>query len=874
MSIFRRPNRPRIADEVRFHRDQLIADYIARGLTADEARRRAFVEFGNANAIEEQVRDVRGRWIADVASDLRYALRTLGRAPAFAAVAILSLALGIGANTAIFTIINAVMLRSLPVAEPQRLVQFARLRGDGRPGAMSYPPFVHFRDRLPSISGAFAQWHSEQAVSVDGEDELLMTAAVTGDYFRVLGVGAEAGRLLTAADEVPVPTAAVISDAYWHRRFGRDPSAIGRSLAIRTRVYTIVGVTSPSFGGIRPGIRYDVIVPLVMTESQRRESTFNVLSVMGRLRPGATVEHANAEMQVIWSAFQTEAARGLPERARADMLRARAAVLPASDGINPLRYDFSSPLFILMGLVLLVLLLVCVNLSGLLLARATARQHEIAIRLAIGASRVRVIRQLLTESLVLALAGGAVGLAIAGWLGRLLVSLFANGVALDLDVTPDWSVLAFTAAVSLAACVLAGLAPAAQAVRGTISGPLKGARATGTPRVGKLGKLSKLIVAAQLAISMMLVVGATLFVGSLLRLYRVDRGFDARPVIVAAVRHDGSYTPERSQVVQAAIVDRLRAVPGVASASATQVLPLSGGLWSRDVKVEGSAVGGDQPENVGFNVIAPAYFATLGTTLIAGREFDARDGGDAPVAIVNETFARAFFGDGPALGRRVTSLDVTYTIVGVVRDAKYQNLRDGIIRTMYIPWTLRSEDPPSRYHFLVRFASPESAAVVASLDRAVRDADPGLRLRSAISYATLVDRSLVAERLLATLAGMFGALALLIAALGVFGLLTFHVARRTSEFGLRMALGAGRSTLMGLVFRDVAVMITAGVTVGTAMSLTVTGLAQKTLFGVTPSDPLVFATAAAVLSAAALLAAWLPARRAARVDPLIALRVE
>jgi putative ABC transport system permease protein len=293
------------------------------------------------------------------------------------------------------------------------------------------------------------------------------------------------------------------------------------------------------------------------------------------------------------------------------------------------------------------------------------------------------------------------------------------------------------------------------------------------------------------------------------------------------------------------------------------------------VTVEGDTSGRDESENVGFNVIAPAYFATLGTTLVAGREFDARDGRDAPpVAIVNETFARAFFGERSALGRRVTSLDVTYTIVGVVRDAKYQSLRDGIIRTMYIPWTLRSDDPPSRYHFLVRLASADPAPVVASLDRAVRDADPGLRLRSVISYATLVDRSLVAERLLATLAGFFGALALLIAALGVFGVLSFHVARRTSEFGLRMALGANRRTLMLLVLGDVAVMLTTGVTVGAAMSLTVTGLARKILFGVTPSDPLVFAVAAAVLVAAALLAAWLPARRAARVDPLIALRAE
>ncbi len=865
----RRRRDPRIADEVRFHRDSLIADHMAAGLTPEEARRRAFLELGNVGAIEERVRDVRGRWLADVARDLRYAVRTLRRAPAFAAVAILSLALGIGANTAIFTIVNAVMLRSLPVAEPERLVQLTRLRGDGRPGALSYPLFIHFRDSVRSISGAFAQWSSEQAVSIDGTDELVMTAGVTGDYFRVLGVGAAAGRLLTAADEAPAPTAAVISDRHWLRRFGRDPSAVGRSLAIRANVYTIVGVTASTFTGIRPGLHSDVIVPLVMSESQRRESTFNVLSVMGRLRPGATVEQANAEVQVLWSARLHETATGLPEKARADALRTRAAALPAADGINPLRDDFSAPLLILMGLVSLVLLLVCVNLSGLLLARAAARQHEIAIRLAIGASRTRLIRQLLTESLVLAAIGGAMGLALAGWLGGRLVSLFSNGSPLALDVAPDWRVFAFTAVVSLGACVLAGLAPAVQAVRGSLNAPLKAVRAAGGSRVGQV------LVATQLAISMILVVGATLFGASLLRLYRVERGFDGGSVYLAAVRHDRNYTAERVQAVQAAIVERLRALPGVQSASAAQVLPLGGGLWNRDVQVEGYTFRSDESESVGFNAIAPAYFATIGTPLVAGREFDARDDANAPpTAVVNEAFARYFFGDSSPLGRQISSLDTTYTVVGVVRDAKYRSLRDGIIKTMYVPWTLRNDDQPSRYSYLVRLASSDPASLTATLDRALRDADPDLRLRSVISYATLVDRSLVAERLLATLGGAFGALALFIAALGVFGVLAFQVARRTREFGVRMALGASRRTLTRLVLRDVAVMVAAGVTTGAAVSLSVTGLARRILFGVTPDDPLVFATAASVLLGAALLAAWLPARRAARVDPLMALRHE
>jgi predicted permease len=690
---------------------------------------------------------------------------------------------------------------------------------------------------------------------------------VTGDYARVLGITAAAGRLLTPADDVPVPSAAVISDSYWQRRFGRDPAAIGRTLAIRGNVYTIVGVTAPSFAGIRPGFAPDVTFPLALTGSQRRESTFNVLSVMARLRPGSTVEQASAEVQVLWRTFHEQGLSGLPEKARADALRARATALAAPDGVNPLRYEFTAPLLILMGLVSLVLLLVCVNLAGLLLARAAARQHEIAIRLAIGAARSRLVRQLLAETLVLTAIGGAAGLALAGGLGGYLVSLFSNGNTLSLDLTPDWRVLGFTAGVSVAACLVAGLLPAVQGVRGGLHAPLKAARAPGTARTGKA------LVATQLAVSMIVVVGATLFVASLLRLYAVDGGFDGRRVLIVSVRHDGNYSPERSQLVQAAIVERLRALPGVQAASAAQVLPIGGGLWSRDVRVEGDDRRGGDAESVGFNVIAPDYFATLGTPLVAGREFDARDtAGAPPAAIVNEAFARYYFGSADPLGRRVTSLDVTYTIVGVVRDAKYQSLRDGIIRTMYVPWTGRRDDQPLRYSYLMRVAAGDPMMLAPGLDGAVRSADPAIRLRTAIPYATLVDRSLVTERLLATLAGFFGALALAIAALGVFGVLAFQVARRTAEFGVRMALGADRRALMRLVFGDVAAVVLTGIVVGGAAALSVTGLARRILFGVTPTDPLAFAIAASVLAAAALLAAWLPARRAARVDPLIALR--
>jgi predicted permease len=863
---------PRLGDEIRFHRDRLIEDHMAAGMDRTEAERRAFLEFGNVAQIEEACRDVRGRWREDLANDLCYAYRTLRRSPGFSAVAVLSFALGIGANAAIFTVINAVMLRTLPVKQPDRLVQITRLL-DGRPGLVSYPLFEHFRDNVKSISSAFAQGTSDQAIVIDGEDELVTADLVSGGYYIVLGIEPAAGRLLGPGDDVLSPSspAAVISDRYWQRRFGRSPSAIGKSFTVRDRTFTIVGVTPPSYQGARPGRAPDLMLPLLMMMSdlQRREMGFNSLNLLARLKPGQTVEQTNAEVQVLYtSLLQSQAARA-PEKERSEILRQRAVALSASDGFNPIRDSIAQPLLILMGIVGLILILACVNLSGLLLARAAARQREISIRLAIGAGRGRLVRQFLTESLVLAALGGGVGLAMAVWSSARLFTLFVGGRDVVLSVGPDWRVLAFTCAVSLLACCVAGLVPALQAVRANPNPALKEVRAHGHRRLGKA------LVVAQLAISMVLLVGATLFVGTLVKLHAVDRGFDSDGVLVVSVRTSRPYPAPRAKAVQRALLERLLTVPGVRSASAAAILPVGGSLWNRTVQVEGYAFRPDESEQVGFNVIAPDYFATLGTPLLSGREFDERDTDTSPkVAIVNESFARYFFGEGSALGRRVTNVNVTYEIVGVVRDAKYQDLRTGIINTMYIPWTQREGEQPSRYSYLARVVAGDPMRLVPGLDRVIREADPALRVRTARTYATIVDQSIVTERTMATLGGFFGVLALLVAALGMFGVLAFQVALRTNELGVRMALGASRRTMMGLVLREVVVMVVAGVSIGAGGALVLTGLARKMLFGLTPTDPSVFAVAASVLAVAAVLAGWLPARRASRVDPLVALRHE
>ena len=867
----------RLPDEIQFHRDRLIEDSMAAGLTRAEAERRALLDFGGVAQIEEAVRDVHGRWLEDLAKDLRYAFRTLRRNPGFSLVAVLLLALAIGANGAIFSLINAVTLRTLPVKEPGRLVQIARLLSDGQPVGVSHPMFEYFRDHARSLTGASAHWSTDLAIAIDGDEEFVTADLVTGAYFVALGLDPIAGRLLTPADDDPASaaSAAVIGERYWERRFGRSPAAIGKVVSIRDRAFTIVGVTPASFQSLQPGRVADITIPRagliegLVSEKTRLDPTAYWLSLIARLKPGVTVAQADAEAQVLWRAFLRPVAAAAPETERAEILGARAGVLQAADGVNSLRYDHRRSLLILMGIVTLVLLLVCVNLSGLLLARAAARQREVSVRLAIGAGRGRLVRQFLTESLLLAAMGGALGLAVATWFSARLLTLVANGGALALGVAPDWRVLAFTAAVSLVACLVSGLAPAAQAVRVRANPALKEVRAHGARHLGYA------LVVAQLAISMVLIVGAALFVGTLVRLHAVDRGFESNGVLIVTLRSGRPYADARSEAVKQALIERLRAVPGIAAASAARVLPVSGNLWTKEIRVEGHVFRSGEADSAGFNVIGSAYFATLGTPVVSGREFDDRDREQSPrVAIVNERFARDFFGAGPALGRRVTAAGATWQIAGVVRDAKYRSLRDPVMKTMYVPWTQRPGDQPTDYAFLARAAAGDPRRFAPVVERLVRDVDPALHVRATDSYATLVDRSLVTERILATLGGAFGLLALIVAGLGVFGVLAFGVARRTSELGVRMALGATPWAMTRLVLRQVAWIVLPGIAIGTGGALLVTGLARSILFGLTPTEPRLFLVAALVLAMAAALAGWIPARRAARVDPLTALRHE
>jgi predicted permease len=873
----------RTRDELAFHRDQLIEDYVASGMDRQAAERRALLEFGSVAVIAEQSRDVRGRWLEDFARDLGYALRTLRRSPGFAAVAILSLALAIGANSAIFGLANAVLLRPLPVPEPDRLVRISRLTPEGPPSSVSYPLFEEWRDNIRSISSVFVHGTVDASIVIDGDEELVAVDIVSGAYFEVLGVRSSAGRLLGPADDVlaPAAPAAVISDRYWQRRFGRSASAIGTTLTTNGRAFTIVGVMPASFQSVQVGRAPDVVLPLLlmMSDRQRHGPTYNFLQLLARLAPGATVAQVDAEARALWPGFIVRAAESSPVHARQRFLEGsevrerRVAAWPAPDGINNFRDQLSQPLVLLMGFAAGLLVLAAANLSGLFVARAAARQREVAIRLAIGAGRGRLVRQFLTESLVLAVAAGGLGVVVAAWLSRGLASVFANGRALDLSVAPDARVMVFTAVVSLAACLLAGLVPALQATRVALSPALREVRARGTCRLGRT------LVVAQVAISMVLVVGATLFVGTFVTLNAVDRGFDGDRMLVVDVRSTSVHPSERVAALVSGVVDRLKAFPGVESAGAAQVLPVTGiageYIWVPYIRLPPEAARpGDA--DAAFNVVTPGYFDTLRTAIVAGRDFDAGDTASAqPVAIVNASFARYFFGDASPIGRVVTSTgNIPFEIVGVVRDTVYHNLRGGVLRTMYIPWAQREGNQPGSYRYLVRVAAGHPMRLAPSIDRLIREVDPTLRVRAATPYATLIDRSMPSERILALLGGLFGALALVIAGIGLFALLAFQVARRTNELGVRRALGASAASMVGLVVRDVVWMLVPGVAIGAGLALAVTGLARGLLFGLTPTDPRAFAIAAAVLAGAALLAAWLPARRASRVNPLVALRSE
>lgn len=835
-------------------------------------------------------------------SDLRLALRQLAKSPGFTAVAVLSLALGIGANTTVFSLVNELLVRSLPVREPERLVIFRSIEGQrgnmarstdgygsrdpetGRHATSSFSlaAFQGFAARTDVLSHTFAFapfWQSN--VLINGQPDLAATAQLaSGGYHEGLGVQAWLGRTFTAEDDRPgAEPVAVISHRLWQRSFGGAGNVIGRTLQLNKVTVTIIGVTPEGFAGAsQAGSYIDVTVPVAHQakfepdNDERAEAWCWWIRVMGRLAPGVTREQAERALTPVFAAAAREgwntAPRGPTDKMPDDpLLRAD----PGFQGERDERRQFTRPLQLMQGMVGLVLLAACANVANLLLARGLARRREIAVRLALGAGRGRVVRQLLGESLLLASASAGVGLLLALGGRQLLVALQPFGTGVQLEVPLDATVLAFTVVATVATTLLFGLAPALRATKLDLTQEFQGGRATH----GTRSRLSKVLMVAQVALALLLLVCTGLVLASLRNLGRVDAGFNRHSL--AAFRLDpgsAGYTPAQTAALRTRLTDRLAALPGARGVTYTRVPVLSRSRQTTSVTLAGPAAQPDnKPADVHMNAVAPNFFAVAELPLLLGRTFTEADAPETPkVAIVNEAFVRKYLNGANPVGTRFTygQEETGYEIVALAHDAKYADLRSAVPPTVYLP---SRQHPGGQTNFLVR-AEGDPAALFDAIRGTVREIDPTLPVLALRTLDQQVDRLHQQEFLFARLAGTFAVLVLVLTAVGLAGLLSHSVARRTGEIGVRMALGALPRQVLGLFLRESLGLVALGCVLGSGAAWGAAHLITAMLFGVTPADPVTYAGAAGLLGIIAVAAALLPARRAALVDPVVALRTE
>jgi predicted permease len=836
--------------------------------------------------------------------DLRYALRSLRRSPGFAAAAMATLALGIGANTAVFSLIDALLLKPLAVRRPEELVLFGKARGWGvntgvpqNYDVFSWAQYEYFRDNdrfFPGGLAAFASWQSSVRVRRGETAELARGKLVTGNYFAVLGVAPAAGRLLTPEDDRPgSPAVAVLSDRYWREALAADPSVLDRAVRINETPFTVVGVARPEFFGETiepdppdfwfPASRFTEVTlyPTLLPQPQMRW-----MHLIGRAAPGA-------DLRVITSGLTAQLRQWLeanePQRDQPDIRAAigRAVIeaSPGGTGISHLRPSYTEPLRILLVLAGLVLAIGCANIAGLLLARSTAREGETYIRLALGASRRRLVAQLLTESLVLSLSGGILGVLLASWATRaLLAMLFRNANTSAFDVSPDPRVLAFTAGISVIAGVAFGIAPGLRSSRQSLSDSLK-SRSRGLVAPGRKGFAGgRLLVSGQVAVSLLLLLGAGLFVRSLVRLARQDLGFRAdRLLLVHVEPRIAGYPHEKLAPLYRRIQSAVDGLPGVTRSALALYTPLSDDNWASDVAVSGFSQEQNRNRNASWVIVTPGYFETMGIPVKAGRSLAPEDTGRAArVAVVNEAFVREVLGGLDPLGRRFGFNEAhrdDFEIVGIVRDAKHSDPRDPAAPTFFLPVTeakpegqvlLRSSYLPD----LVVRTSGDPAAVAGAVRQALRRIAPDLPVKDITTMRERVRDALKQEELIGVLSGIFAVLALLLACLGLYGRLAFAVARRTSEIGLRMALGADRRTVLWMVMRETLLLVALGIGLALPLALAVARWIRSQLFGIQPLDPPTLIAATLVLFAVAVVSGYVPARRAAAVDPMVALRAD
>jgi putative ABC transport system permease protein len=873
-----------VVDELACHLADLHADAIARGAADDEAQQIALDTLNAASFLELSKRP-RSRRGVGYGHDVRIALRQLTATPIVSAVAVLSLALGIGANTAIFSLVNSLSLRVLPVKEPQRL---AILDAQDN-GAWTYPILEELRRRSQLFDGIFA-WDTQRFdLANGGVTEFVDGAWATAGLFDTLGVGPLVGRTFTEADDVrgggPDGPVAVISHTFWQRRFGGAADAIGTRLTLEGIPFTVVGVMPPGFFGPDVGRRFDVIVPVGMLTTIRPERTFEQrdywwLSVMVRLKAGQSVDQANDALRSLQPQIrEATLPTHWPAVDLAQYLKAPLTLVPAATGNSSLRGRYERPLLTIMVVVVLVLLIACANIANLLLARATARRHEWSVRLALGASRWRLVRLLLTESLLLSAIGAGIGFLVARWGSQLLVAQLStqtNTVFLDLSV--DWRVLAFTTGTTVITALLFGVAPAYRAAGVAPMEAIKEqGRSTGTG-ASRLSLASALVV-VQVALSVILVVAAALFLRTFTKLATLDVGFDHDRVLVVTM------SAERAPIAPAqrmAVFERARqavaALPGVHSAALSFVTPLSGHNWGNRLEVSGGVALDDSRRSALRNQVSAGFFETYGQRLVSGRVFTDRDRtGSPPVAVVNEAFARRFLNGANPIGhtlRRypVRADEAPLEIVGMVGDAVYRRLRDPVPPTVYSSAAQSIDDLPTvEYNLNVRTAARSPALLTRSVADAIASVDKDL----ALTFRPLSDQisaALTQERIVAILAGFFGALALLLAGLGLYGVTSYAVSRRRTEIGIRMALGAAPAGVVQLVLSRVSMLVGLGVLIGAGISSWASQFVATLLYGLEPRDPATLVGSAAVLAAVGAIAGWLPARRASRIDPAVVLR--
>jgi len=896
--------------ELRFHIETFAEDLVRNGVPQEEALRRARLEFGGIERAKEECRDARGiTFIENLFQDLRFGLRMLRKSPGFTTVAVLSLALGIGANTAIFSLINAVMLRSLPVHAPEQLVflKWSARRSPhthmfyswaGCPGntvfsstragscSFSYPAYEQIRENQNVFSGilAFVPASGLSDVTVNGQTAQARGDLVSGNFFSTLGVRSTAGRTLDPLDDVSSAAPVIVfSYAYWQSRFASDPAVVGKTILLNGVPFTIAGVAAPGFAGLETGLPRQFWVPLSsryqfdqrFSKEKETDGASLWVQMSARLKPSASITQAEAGLNTIFARSVTSGSGALfkPED------EPRIELPSATRGLPMLRQQFSKPLFVLMSAVCLILLIACANVAGLMLARAVARQKEISVRVALGAARRRVVRQLLTESLMLAAAGGGLGILFAYWGASSLSGFFSANAyeAFEINVNPDLRILGFTLGISCLIGILSGLAPALRGTRLDLIRALKesdtGLSCSAATSGQRLSVGSGLVV-AQVALSILLLSAAGLLVRTLVNLETMNAGFDPRNVLLFDLDATVSdYKGPKLQRLYRDLQRQFAAFPGVTSASYCMTPLLSGARSGTDLQIPDAA--DKSSVNVDQLPVGPDFFQTMRIPFLAGREFTPAEfeSSSPPQSIVvNQTFTRRFFGNENPLGRSISEPEhhgktPQYKIVGIVGDAKYDSLRRDVAPTAYLPIGYAGGTFELRTAMNPKMLVPVVREVLNKIDKNLFLINPKTQVEQ-------IDQSLFQERLLASLSSLFAVLALVLACIGLFGLLSYEVARRTREIGVRMALGAHQRDVLRLVVMKGTILVAVGSAAGITAALVATRYVGSLLYGVKPIDPLTFTGVVILLFAVALAACYTPARRAARVDPMVALRYE